>query len=196
MARQVIEDTLSFLYLSEPGLTPEEKQFREFVWHYHGSTEALRSATFAFASNPDLPSAAASQEELGRKFQHYQSRLDAIEGGRRGRIRKGEVNHVLHDHEILERRGIRIDAHRLPHKVLSNFAHFSTLSHAMIMQSGGKWETSWQSFMFPVHFVPGFVAEAIGAFLEISPEARQLLDDEEQGLVAHYRTWLRTNPQV
>lgn len=54
LARQVMEDVLSFLHLSEPGLTQEQKEFRALVWRYGGATEALESATFADVSNPDL----------------------------------------------------------------------------------------------------------------------------------------------
>jgi len=54
MARQVIEDTLTFLYLSEPNLTAAEKQFRQLVWQFHGLTESIESAEFAELSNPDL----------------------------------------------------------------------------------------------------------------------------------------------
>jgi hypothetical protein len=46
IARQVMEDAISFFYLSEPGLTKEEKRFRELVWRFHGATEAIDSAAF------------------------------------------------------------------------------------------------------------------------------------------------------
>ncbi len=47
MARQVMEDALSFFYLSEPNLMHEEKQFREDVWRFHGATESIESVRFA-----------------------------------------------------------------------------------------------------------------------------------------------------
>src|SRR5215510_14543136 len=36
MGRQVLEDIISFFYLSESKLTLEEKEFRELVWRFHG----------------------------------------------------------------------------------------------------------------------------------------------------------------
>src|SRR5882672_2174130 len=43
MARQVMEDALSFFYLTEQDLTNEEKQFREDVWRFHGTAEKMES---------------------------------------------------------------------------------------------------------------------------------------------------------
>jgi hypothetical protein len=54
MARPVMEDALSFFYLSEPNLMHEEKQSREDVWRFHGATESIESVRFANVSNPDL----------------------------------------------------------------------------------------------------------------------------------------------
>lgn len=73
--------------------------------------------------------------------------LESIEGGRRGRIRQGRENHILHDREILQRRDIRIEAYDLNRKVLSNFAHFSTFSHQMMMETSADWEKGWGRFL-------------------------------------------------
>jgi hypothetical protein len=68
MARQVLEDTLTFLYLSEPNLTPEQKLFRQLVWQFHGLTESIESAEFAEPSNPDLPATRAGEGESARNL--------------------------------------------------------------------------------------------------------------------------------
>jgi len=129
MARKVMEDALSFFYLSEPNLMHEEKQFREDVWRFHGATESIESVRCANVSNPDLAPAIDAELKRRKELLEKHPRLSAIEGGRRGRIRQGRENHVLHDREILERRGIQTEVYDLGRKVLSNFAHFSTLSH-------------------------------------------------------------------
>jgi hypothetical protein len=122
MARQVMEDAISYLYLSEQNLTPEEKAFREAVWRFHGASESLAAAKFGNISNPELtPSAEANRKRLQEFIQRH-SLFATIEPGRRGRIKKGDEGHVLHDSEILERRGIQTDMFNLGRKVLSNFA--------------------------------------------------------------------------
>src|SRR5262249_35614674 len=68
MARQVLEDVLSFLYLSESNLTQQQKDFRKFVWQFHGFTESIEAAEFAESinpkwSNPDLPPVRAAREK-------------------------------------------------------------------------------------------------------------------------------------
>jgi hypothetical protein len=47
MGRQVLEDTISFFYLSEPGLTPQEKALRKLVWEFHGKSEHIDSGRLA-----------------------------------------------------------------------------------------------------------------------------------------------------
>jgi hypothetical protein len=70
--------------------------------------------------------------------------LEKIKKNRRGRIQKGQENHVLHDEEILSRRGIQLDAYRFWRKTLSNFAHFSTFLHRLTMQTTSDWKNSWK----------------------------------------------------
>ena len=115
----------------------EEKQFREDVWRFRGATESIESVRCANVSNPDLAPAIDAELKRRKELLEKHPRLSAIEGGPRGRIRQGRENHVLHDREILERRGIQTEVYDLGRKVLSNFAHFSTLSHQLIMETGG-----------------------------------------------------------
>ncbi len=190
MARQVMEDALSFFYLSEPNLTSEEKQFREDVWRFHGATEKMESARYANLSNRDLTPVAAELQRL-KEIVEKHPMLSAIEGGARGRIKKGDVGHILHDREILQRRGIQTDVYDLGRKVLSNFAHFSTFSHELIMGTDEDWRRSWRSFLTPALYAANFTAEAIEAFLETFPQTRQLLSDVERTLVTNWRAWLR-----
>jgi hypothetical protein len=67
MARQVIEDVLSFIYLTEPDLSKEQKAFREFVWRSHGLGESIKSAELLETlewSNPDLPATRDFREKI------------------------------------------------------------------------------------------------------------------------------------
>jgi hypothetical protein len=41
MARQATEDAVSFLYLSESGLSEQQREFRKVVWIYCGASEEL-----------------------------------------------------------------------------------------------------------------------------------------------------------
>jgi hypothetical protein len=193
MARQVLEDAISFFYLSEPNLTKEQKLFRELVWRLHGATEAIDSATFANVANPDLSPAAADRDRVSQRLNNapFNAMLEEIERGRRGRIRQGRENHILHDREILSRRGIQVEKYDMWRKVLSNFAHFSSLSHRMIMETTADWQRSWPHFLTPALCVANFGGEAVEVFLETFPQARRLLTSKEQDAVANLRSWLR-----
>jgi hypothetical protein len=194
MARQVLEDAISFFYLSEPGLTKEQKEFRELVWRLHGATEAIESATFMNVSNPELSPTAGGRDRFGKRLNDppFNVMLEAIERGRRGRIRQGRENHVLHDREILTRRGIRTDeTYDAWRKVLSNFAHFSILSHQIMMETSADWEKSWPPFLTPTLCVASFAAEAIEASFGTFPQTRELLTSDEQAVVANLRSWMR-----
>ena len=68
MARQVMEDVISFLYLSEPNLTTEQKAFRELVWRLHGASEMIDSANFANVHNPEASPAAAERDRLKQRL--------------------------------------------------------------------------------------------------------------------------------
>jgi hypothetical protein len=88
LGRQVLEDVLSFLYLSEPKLTQEQKDFREFVWRYHGFGESIESAELLETSNwsnPDLPATREARNKM-RTLLIQKPSLAAIEKNLRGRI--------------------------------------------------------------------------------------------------------------
>jgi hypothetical protein len=189
MARQVMEDALSFFYLSEPNLTSEEKQFREDVWRLHGAAEKMGSARYANLSNREDTPVAAERERLSEIVAKHPLFKTLKDGGR---IKKGQVGQILHDREILERRGIETDLYDLGKKVLSNFAHFSAFSHELMMETDADWEKSWRSFLSPALYAANFTAEAIAAFLETFPQSRQLLSEDERMLVTNWRVWLRT----
>jgi hypothetical protein len=194
MARQMMEDAISFFYLSEPNLTRKQKAFRELVWRIHGATEMIDSAAFANVANPGLSPPAGGRDRVRQRLNEppFNAMLEKIERNRRSNIRRGRENHVLHDEDILSRRGIRTnETYRLWLKVLSNFAHFSALSHRMIMETTADWQKSWAPFLLPALCVASFGAEAVEAFLEMFPPTRQLLTDSEQAAVAGLRSWLR-----
>jgi len=197
MARQVMEDAIAFFYLSETSLTEEEKVFRSLVWQLHCAAETLESLDYIVPEKTDALLVAAQnqgRELLGKP--PYIAMMESIERGRRGRIRKGQENHVLHDDEILSRRGIRLDAYDFWRKLLSNFAHFSGLSHRLIMQTTSDWKNSWQAFYAAAFCVANFGAEAVEACIETFPRTRSLLTTQEQAAISNLRSWFRSNSQT
>jgi hypothetical protein len=191
MARQVMEDAISLFYLSEQGLTQKQKNFREAVWRFHGAMEVIRSVPFSDKSHPDLPDVNAQLEPFLRYFDEPETleMLNQIRADDRRRITKGDKNRILHDREILHRRDIQTDIYDLGRKVLSNFAHFSALSHWMMMETNANWEESWERFLPPAEYVARFAAETIEAFLKTFPQTRQLLNEYERTFVKNYRNW-------
>jgi hypothetical protein len=198
LGRQVIEDAISFFYLSEPGLTSKEKCFRRLVWKFHGKSEHVDAARLAGIINLEQSPVWAEYERLRQAvrkhplLEAHPMLVGSKNSRRRDNIRNGYEPHVLHDHEILKRRGICVEKYDLPHKVLSNFAHFSEFSHNMMMQTSADWQKSWGEFLQPTLAVATFVAELTEAFVETFPEARRLLTQDEQTLVAQWRASLRS----
>jgi hypothetical protein len=123
-----------FLSFEAPSAIHTALALRQAIWR---KEDSLPCFIFRFVRAPHDPP--------------FEEMLEAIEGGRRGRIRQGRENNVLHDREIFTRRGMRTnetyDAYR---KVLSNFAHFSVFSHQMMMETSADWEKSWRAFLTPV----------------------------------------------
>jgi hypothetical protein len=192
MARQVMEDAISYFYLSEENLTREEKEFREYVWRFHGASEALATAKFGNLSHSELtPLAVANRKSIQELIEKHPL-FAGIEAGRKGRIKKGDEGHVLHDSQILERRGIQTDVYNLGRKVLSNFAHFSALSHQMMVQTNADWMDSCPEFLPPAMYAVNFASEAVAVFLAAFPEAALLVRDDEKAAVDNLRSWLRT----
>jgi hypothetical protein len=193
MARQVLEDVLSFVYLSEPNLTEEQKEFRGQVWRYHGFGESIESAELLETSswsNPDLPATRELRSKMCACLEQNPL-LSSVEKTLRGRILKGDKNWVLYDNEVVKLRGIITSRYDLPRKVLSNFVHFSTFSHHLILHTGGDWQKCWAEFFMPTLSVAAFIAEGIKVFVETFPQTESLLTEKEKGLVENYRSWLR-----
>jgi hypothetical protein len=89
MARQTMEDAISFLYLSEPGLTNKQKEFRELIWRYCGASEELESAILVEVLNADRSPVAAERDRCRQRLlsPEFEEMLKAIKSDRRGRIR-------------------------------------------------------------------------------------------------------------
>jgi hypothetical protein len=189
MARQAMEDAVSFLYLSKSGLSDQQKEFRKVVWIYCGASEELESAKLIAVSKTDQSPVAAERDRCKKRLEgeEFEAQFAPMKRDRRGRIRKGELNQALHDHEILERRKINTDTYDFYRKVLSNFAHFSTYSHKMIMGTSADWSQSWRRFQPPTLAVANFAAEVVAGFIEIFPHVRQLMSNDEQTIVNNFR---------
>ena len=198
MARQTIEDAISFFYLSQPSLSKDQKKFREFVWRYHAATEAFTCAKYSAELNPSLPKALATDglDDARKEFEGrigqpvFLAMLEAIKPDRhREEIKHGRTAYVLDKGKIVNLRGIRTREFNLPYKLFSNFAHPSGFSLLLMRQS--TVQHPGQRFFTPTRFVAGFAAEVIEAFLETFSETRKLVDDEERDIISTFRRWLR-----
>jgi hypothetical protein len=168
MGRQALEDILSFFYLTEANLSPEQKAFRELVWRYHGLTEHIESARLAGIAISEAVPRVEAREQLKWQVESHPMFAAMHKGRWKDDIRKGYRGHVLHEDDVLKRRGIVVDRFKLPYKMLSNFAHFSSFSHETIMTTNADWEKSWRPFLHPAHCVAMFTAEVLERSLKPS----------------------------
>jgi hypothetical protein len=190
LARQVLEDLLALFYLSQHSLSPEQEEFRVLVWKYHGFCEAVEASRLAVSTNPDLSQAKTLAEQMLQKIEAHP--LFVVQSSTaKGRIRKGQVRCLLHDEEILAIRGIKADYYNLPRKVLSNLAHFWSLSVSIMNATSRDWSQSWNEFILPTYHVVRFVSEGLTVFTEVFPEAEALISTEDKQLIDSYRDSLR-----
>jgi len=164
---------------------------------YHWTIKLGRgeAAEFAQSSNPrwrdpGLAAAHKTRNEM-RALLVKRPELAQVKKNLRGRIREGDNNQVVYASEILRRRAILTKRYKLPHKVLSNFAHFLTLSHSSIMDTTGDWHKSWREFFLASLSVATFLAEGLKTLIETFPDTASLLSDKEQRPIENYRGWLR-----
>jgi hypothetical protein len=190
LARQVLEDLLAFFYLSQPGLCPEQEEIRVLGWKYHGYCETIEASRLALASNPDLPESEERAKQMLAKIEAHPL-FEVKSSTTKGRIRKGQIGILLHDEEILKIRGINPDYYNLPRKVLSNLAHFSSLSVSILNATSRDWHQSWTQFILPAYHVVRFVAEGLAGFTEVFPQVENLVSAEDKRLIDQYRDSLR-----
>lgn len=188
LARQVLDDAISFLYLSDRNLTPEEEEFRRRVWLHHAATEYVESLEVQNPSHPDL-STRRAERDTARRLVQQSALLKAVERGRRGRIRNGQEGQVLHPDQILERRAIKDKHYDLPRKILSNFAHFSGFSYIMMQAPINE-----LAFFVSLLCVARFFAEALEVFSQTFPHTRRLICKRQQTMIARLRAELRKDP--
>jgi hypothetical protein len=162
MGRQILEDVLAFLYLSEPNLSPEEKEFRALVWKYHGATEYIKSQEEQNPSNSVLPDV---REQCAKALQSLErnslfAALKKSDWRKYDNIKRGTEGYVIRDHEILKRYQIARKNYDLPHRILSNFVHFSGFSFVLTT----KPERMEIPYYISILYLVRFLAEALGAF--------------------------------
>jgi hypothetical protein len=200
MARQTLEDAISFFYLSQPALTTEQKKFRGLAWRYHGATQTFTCAKYMAELKPSLLAEAVPTDELDATQKLFLGRLkepaflpmlNAIEPSRRGKIKVGREAYALDKREIVNRRGIGTRAFDLPYKLFSNFVHTSAFSLSLMRRTTARHPGYSEEFITPARFVAGFAAEVIEAFLETFSETRKLVDDEERDIISTLRSLLR-----
>jgi hypothetical protein len=119
--------------------------------------------------------------------------LEGIESNRRGRIKKGKINLVAHENDILRRRDILTETYAAAHKILSNHVHFSMFCERQMAAATGGWEDCWSNFYAPCHFVASLVAELLIAFTETYPWTAHYLTESDMDIVAKWRGFVK-NP--
>ena len=187
LARQVFEDILSFVYLSEPNLSREEKEFRAEVWKYHGGKEYIEFCELLSPKNSALPGVRVDHDKIAAIVKS-DPLLNNIQERLRDDVEKGRKNRVLYDKAILQRRGIEEKPYKAPHKILSNFVHLSGFSSVLMRQS----ELMEVAYYSSILYLAQFVAEALGVFVETFPESDQVLIKDERDLIAAFRGQLRS----
>jgi hypothetical protein len=192
LARQIGEDSLCFFYLSWPGLSPDEKRFREAVWRYQGISETIGAVETNDKEAVRLR-LLLKEQGLLRRAVAENPLLKSVESNRRTRIKKGQLNMVVAEHEILAHRGILIAKYVAFHNALSEFVHFS-MSWDMQMATMGSWENCWKSFYMPCQFVASLVAELLVGFCETYSWAASYLAEGDRNLFVKWSGWL-TDPK-
>ena len=192
MGRQILEDVLAFLYLSERNLSSEEREFRALVWKFHGTTEYVKSQE---EQNPLDPVLSDVRDKGERALESLEKNslfiaLKKSDGRRYDDIKRGSQGYVVRDYEILKRHQIARKQYDLPRRILSNFVHFSSFSFVLMT----KPERMEVPYYISILYLVRFVAEALGAFIETFPESARVLSKDGRDLIVSFRAQLRSQP--
>ena len=163
LARHVLEDSVIFLYLVEPGLLADELDFRRIVWEYHSAMEGSKIASLygcitdsVYPTNSPMPLLKKAAEDkipiLKKQIEeHY--RYAAFTKHSKNRMRKGQQNLIVKTDEILARLGIPTYFYDAPYTHLSNYVHASEFSLAKAYELSKPSKTAAHQFRLASTFV-------------------------------------------
>jgi hypothetical protein len=144
LARQILEDSVTFLYLVESGLLADQLEFRQLVWEYHSATEKSKIASlYGYVTDsvypkgspmPLLKKAAEEKIPLLKKRIEEHHRNAALPKYLREKVGKGKENLVAKTAEILTRLNIPAYFYDAPYTHLSNFVHASEFSLTQVFE--------------------------------------------------------------
>ena len=189
MGRQILDDVIAFLYLSERNLSADEREFRALVWKIHGSTEYIKSQEEQNPSDPVLTEVRDKRDKALESLEKNSLFLALKKDGRRyDAIKRGTQRYVVHEHGILKRHKIVPKHYDLPHRILSNFVHVSSFSFILM----AKPERMEVPYYISILYLARFVAEALGAFIETFPESGRVLSKDARDHIIFFRAHLRS----
>jgi hypothetical protein len=189
MARQFIEDSVVFFYLSEKNLSDEELRLRQDIWLLHAIIEAGEAARLV---DPGVPISPLVPATLKRKASIEAHPLFlGLEKEAQGRIKKGRQPLMLSHQEIILRRGISIEAYHFPLKAFSNFVHSSAISVSFIGDTGLDWSACYHQFIQVLYYTASYSAEALFVFIEATNQT-SVVPREILQLCDEYRKLLRS----
>jgi len=182
LARQVLSDTVTFLYLADRNLTQEDREFRGFVW----SLQALKqSCDFLKLNDPTDPAIAQIEPELLKRFEDFEKHplSQKIDKGIKAQINAGRRALWKTDYDILNGYGLRKKCYDAPFLLFSNFVHASELSANLILQTGAQKEDSFRRFFFGLVNTIPFFAVDIEVLIQCFPACRSHITDDGLALL-------------
>lgn len=193
LARQVLSDTITFLYLADRNITQEDREFRGFVW----SLQALKqSCDFLKLNNPTDPAIAQIEPELLKRFEDFEkhSMYEKVNKGIKAQIKAGKRALWKTDYDILNAYGLRKKCYDAPFLIFSNFVHASELSVNLMLQTGAQREDNQQRFFFGLVNTIAFFAVDIEVLIQCFPACRSHITDDGLALLKACSEPVRKTP--
>jgi hypothetical protein len=177
LARQVLSDTVTFLYLADRNITDEDRAFRGFVW----TLQALKqSRDYIALHDPNDPLLKQLEPELAKRFDDFDKHplSKGISDSIMGQIKGGRRALWKSDYDIFKGYGIRKKVYDLPSLIFSNFVHASELSVNLMLQTSAQGKDNQQRFFFGLVNTIPFFAIDIEVLIQCFPACRSHITDD------------------
>jgi hypothetical protein len=190
LARQVLSDTITFLYLADRDISQDDREFRGAVW----SLQAIKqSYDFIKLNDPADPLIAQIEPDLLKCLECFEKHklYGEVQKGIKALIKGGKRALWKTDYDILNGYGLRKKCYDAPFLIFSNFVHASELSLNLMLQTGAQRHDNHQRFFYALTNTIAFFAVDIEVFIECFPACKSRITEDGLALLKDCSTSVR-----
>lgn len=136
LARSFIESTHRYLYLTEPGITIEESEFRRKLYFYHLNCEKFK--LYSESKKEDVLTEFKEKLPIAKAELMATKIYVTLDKDVQKRVRSGNTEMHISDAEISKQNGLITEHYGFYYRILSNHAHGSPFATTSQSNSRGR----------------------------------------------------------